>query len=82
MVLFSPLYLCVCVCADSNTQFSNCTDGDVRLVGGASSNEGCVEVCLNSAWGSVCDSEGLFTTDEAIVVCRQLGILEIEGLIG
>ncbi len=48
-----------------------CTDGDVRLVGGANDSEGNVEVCVNGAWGSVC---GLtWSENEAIVVCEQLG---------
>ena len=34
---------------------------------------------MNSAWGSVCDSAEVFTSDEAKVVCRQLGILQVEG---
>ena len=34
---------------------------------------------MNGAWGSVCDSGGVFTTDEAIVACRQLGLLQSEG---
>ena len=34
---------------------------------------------MNSAWGSVCDSAGVFTSDEAKVVCRQLGILQVKG---
>ena len=34
---------------------------------------------MNNAWGSVCDSTGVFTSDEAKVVCRQLGILQVEG---
>ena len=34
---------------------------------------------MNSAWGSVCDSAGVFTSDEAKVVCRHLGILQVEG---
>ena len=34
---------------------------------------------MNRAWGSVCDSAGVFTSDEAKVVCRQLGILQVEG---
>ena len=34
---------------------------------------------MNGAWGSVCDSDDIFTTDEAIVACRQLGLLQVEG---
>ncbi len=32
--------------------------------------EGRVEICLNSAWGTVCD--GLFSMDDAEVICRQI----------
>ena len=67
------------LCSDAATQFSNCTDNAIRLVEGNSSNQGRLEVCVNNAWGSVCDSTGVFTSDEAKVVCRQLGILQVEG---
>ena len=70
---------CINVCSDLATQFSNCTDNAIRLVEGNSSNQGRLEVCVNNAWGSVCDSAGVFTSDEAKVVCRQLGILQVEG---
>ena len=33
---------------------------------------------MNGAWGSVCDSGGDFTTDEATVACRQLEVLQGE----
>ena len=61
---------------DIATKFSLCNDGDVRLVGGSTFNQGRLEVCINNAWGSVCDSVGVFTRDEAKVACRQLGILQ------
>ena len=69
-------------CTDIATNFSLCTDGDVRLVGGSTFNQGRLEVCINDAWGSVCDSVGVFTRDEAKVACRQLGILQVEGWYG
>ena len=64
--------------SDGSTQFSNCTDGDLRLEGGADHSEGRVEICINNAWGTICDSG--FTKEEAKVVCRQLELLQIEGI--
>ena len=53
------------------TSSSNCTNGDVQLVEGDSQFEGRVEVCINNAWGTVCDD--LWNSPDATVICRQLG---------
>ena len=50
-----------------------CTHGAVRLKDGSTSDEGRVEVCVNSVLGTVCDN--LWSTSDARVVCRQLGFL-------
>ena len=74
----------VCICSDSTAAVpSNCSDGDVRLVGGATSNEGRVEICVNRMWGSVCRStsswsnDSYFGVEEGRVVCHQLGHQEL-----
>ncbi|XP_038048478.1 deleted in malignant brain tumors 1 protein-like isoform X2 [Patiria miniata] len=45
---------------------------NVRLVDGASSNEGRVEVYFHGEWGTVCDDG--WSLDNARVVCRELGL--------
>ena len=51
----------------------SCVHGDVRLTGGTSEYEGTVKICVNNLWGTVCDSS--WNTNDAAVVCRQLGYL-------
>ena len=68
------------ICVGAALEFTSCTDGDIRLIGGNTTHQGRLEMCMNNAWGSVCDSLGIFSRDEAKVACRQLGILQVEGL--
>lgn len=56
---------------DLETVSSKCTDWDVRLENGSSVREGRLEVCLNNAWGTVCENG--FSDTDASVVCGQLG---------
>ena len=64
--------------------YTNCSDGDVRLIGGLNKYEGTVEVCLNHVWGSVCRSTSSFNywdVQEGHVVCEQLGYQRLGSLI-
>ena len=50
----------------------NCSlEGRLRLIGGQDEREGTVELCVDEAWGSVCDH--FWGPSDASVVCRQMG---------
>ena len=48
-----------------------CSQGDIRLQGGANNATGRVEICNNQVWGTVCDDS--WGAVDAQVACRQLG---------
>ena len=58
---------------EGESTFSDCEDGDIQLVGGATILEGRVEVCINHAWGGICDNSWRSTA--VSVACSQLGFL-------
>ena len=48
----------------------------MRLRGGSTPNEGRVEICMNGIWGTVCNYNSDWSSDDnAKVVCRQLGYI-------
>ncbi|XP_071486164.1 scavenger receptor cysteine-rich domain-containing protein DMBT1-like [Diadema antillarum] len=46
-------------------------EGDLRLVGGSSSDRGRVEIFHDFEWGTICNDS--WSRNEAVVACRQLG---------
>ncbi len=52
-----------------------CVEGEVRLQGSRNRYEGRVEVCRLEQWRTVCNQG--WDTNEASVVCRQLGFSRI-----
>ena len=75
-VIFNPhhtisIFLHLIIAA---TPVQNCTDWNVRLVGGSSPSQGRVEVCYKKQWGTICSNYGWYiSTLFANVICRQLG---------
>ena len=56
-----------------------CTqNGAIRLGGGRTRREGRIELCWNNEWGTICDDD--WGRNEANVVCRQLGYLDMGKL--
>lgn len=49
----------------------NCSNGELRLVGGDVANEGRVEICYGNRWGTVCHDD--WGSQDAAVACHQLG---------
>ena len=60
--------------APGNVQGEACRTGAVRLIGPENVEvgtlEGRVEVCINNAWGTVCDN--LFGQEDAETVCSSI----------
>ena len=54
------------------SKYSNCSDGDVRLIGGKTEYEGTLLLCINNAWGTVCQTNG-WNDVEAQIACNNLG---------
>ena len=68
-LLITVRLYCMFLFTGSLTQ---CNYGDVRLVNGPASNEGVVEVCIDAHWGTIC-ADHAWNTNDATVICRQLG---------
>ena len=59
-----------------STEAAGCESGEVRLANftedpDEATREGTLQICINSAWGTVC-SDDLFDTTDAEVFCEQL----------
>ncbi len=67
--------LLLCVCYNFWFYTDVCTTGQIRLNGGRNPREGRVEICYYNQWGTICDDD--WGTDDATVVCRQLGFSDI-----
>lgn len=78
------LYFVLLTLIDISTIAGNCTDGTLRLADGVDdpimdTTEGRLELCLNNAWGTICDNA--FGIPDAQVACNQLVGYQKEGKI-
>lgn len=46
----------------------------IRLTGGKNNSQGRVELNYDGTWGSICDYQ--FDTEEARVICQQMGFID------
>ncbi len=68
-VAIAIVILIDCFCCIDDTV--NCSNGEVRLFGGDTVNEGTIEVCLGGVWGSICHFG--WGPNDIDVICSQLG---------
>lgn len=61
----------LCVYTLASVVLTHAVEGEIRLAGNVTGNEGRVEVYHSGTWGTVCDNGWNLT--HANVVCRQLG---------
>ena len=73
LLLLQPVY--TCLPAVVTVVQSNCSDGDMRLVGGSNEYMGRVEICINQVWGTICSGSRFnrWGVADGRVVCKQLG---------
>ena len=59
------------ICIDHPLESENCSDLDIQLAEGTSSNTGKIKVCVSQHWSTIC---GLyFDSEDSAVVCSYLG---------
>ena len=73
LTLTSSLYIFF---SDISTEFADCKTGEVRFRDFSDNSEedsrqGTIQICVNKAWGSVCDDH-FFDNTDAAVFCGQL----------
>ena len=71
----------VCQTSGQLSASIGCRHGTVRLVNGDTTNgltKGRVEVCVNNIWGTI-TFDSTFQSEEAMVICQQLGFVLPEG---
>lgn len=69
---------------DPTTKEADCTTGEVRLKDFSDNTEedsrqGTIQICVNNAWGSVCNDD-FFDNTDAAVFCGQLSGFASEGI--
>ena len=80
--LVEPDPLALLLFTADGTSAGSCSDGELRLGNRTDdydewTRKGRVELCINNAWGTVCDTS--FSVPDALVACNQLVGFRREG---
>ena len=67
-----------------STPYVDCMEEELRLANSTDdeftqSRQGRLEICINNAWGTVCDSGNTFGPNDAMVACEQLVGFQRDG---
>lgn len=74
--IYQTGYIITCFVLDPTTELADCAIGGVRFTNFSDnitedSRQGIIQICINNAWGSVCN-DNLFDATDAAVFCNQL----------
>lgn len=65
-------YHCTYKFLDEHAEYSNCTDGDLRLSNGADTMTGRVEICHGHVWFGIC-ADNSNSYNNPGMICKTLG---------
>lgn len=60
-------------CHAQNVEYSNCTNGQIRLYNETVTLQGRVEICYNNVWFGLCSENNYYSYYAAVTICKVIG---------